>query len=210
MRELPPARHPSLEVLDPTRYYFPWWVNRYSFTEEHMSTTEVSVEQLKTEVEALVGPFFDKYNGLDKEIKKREARIEEIKKEIVDLRGARSYLRTIVRNINPELIPPMHAGRNGNNGKKRKKGKTGFSVETKQAIVVWLQARREELNAMHDDLGFRPTDLYAHENWTLLRSESAVNKVLRDLHDEGVLALNKWVRGLSYPHRPTGKFYKVV
>ena len=172
-----------------------------------MTTVITDVEQLKQDVSELVGPFFDKYNGLDEEIKKREAKIEEVKKEIVELRAARSYLRTIVRNINPDLIPPLHSGRNGN-GKKKTESQH-IAPETKQAIVVWFQSRRDELNGLNPGGGFRPVDIYTREGFPL-KSESAINKVMRDLHDEGILHLDRWIRGLSYPNKPTGKFYKVV
>jgi len=176
-----------------------------------MTVIITDVEQLKMEVGELVGPFFDKYQGLDQEIKKREARIEEIKKEIVDLRGARSYLRTIVRNINPDLIPAIH---NGNNGSKKKggwqRGKKSFGAESIQATTVWLQSRKDELNAMHDGAGFRPIDVYSREDWSILKSDSAVSALLGHLHDGGILHLNKWVRGKPFPDKPTGKFYKVV
>ena len=175
-----------------------------------MSETVTDIEQLKTEVEGLVGPFFAKYNGLDAEIKKREKKIEEIKQEMKELRDARSYLRTIVRNINPELIPSIHKNGNGN-GKKKTSNKTTASVspETIQAIIVFLQSRKEELNDLHPGGGFRPVDIYKREGFPL-KSESAVNKVLRELHETGILHLDRWVRGRPQPGLPTGKFYKVV
>jgi hypothetical protein len=197
-----------------------------------------SVEQLKAEVGEFVTPFFDRYTGLDAEVKKHEARIDditkeyatkinalrkerdaaidEVKKEIGGLRDARSYLRTIVRNINPELIPPMHNGNHGKrNGKKKKggwqKGQKSYGVETIQAATAWVQSRREELNAMNNGEGFRPIDVYSREDWNILKSDSAVGQLIGHLHQGlGVLALNKWVRGKATAGRPTGKFYKVI
>lgn len=173
-----------------------------------MSTTDV--EQLKQEVGELTGPLLAKYNGLDSEIQKREKRIEEIKKEMKELRDARAYLRTIVRNIDPNLIPPM-VSKNGNKSGPKPKAKkvTSISAETMQAIVVFFQTRSDELNDLHPGGGFRPVDIYKREGFPL-KSESAVNKVMRDLHETGILHLDRWVRGRPQPNLPTGKFYKVV
>ena len=108
-----------------------------------VQTTDI--EQLKEEVGELVGPFFAKYNGLDAEIKKREKKIEEIKQEMKELRDARSYLRTIVRNINPDLIPSIHKNSNGNGKKKGgwQKGKKSFGSESIQKMTVIVQADRK-------------------------------------------------------------------
>ena len=178
-----------------------------------MSVLDVTdIDQLKEEVGQLVGPFFDKYTGLDGEIKKREQKIEDIKKEITELRAQRSYLRTIVRNINPDLIPSIHTG-NGN-GKKKKggwqRGKKSFGQESIQAMTVIVQSNKEELNAMNDGEGFRPLDIYARDEWRVLKSDSAVGALMGHLHETGILHLSKWVRGKPFPGKPTGKFYKVV
>jgi hypothetical protein len=201
-----------------------------------MTELVTDVDQLRVEVGELVTPFFDRYTGLDAEVKKREEKIEEItkqhakrieairqereaaiaevKKEIAGLRDARSYLRNIVRGINPDLIPPMHNGNHGSrNGKpkKKKSGKTGFSVEKRQETIAWVQSRRDELNAMNDAQGFRPTDIEHHPEWNILKSSSAVNKVFIQLHEDfGIVSLNKWVRGRPYGDQLTGKFYKVI
>jgi hypothetical protein len=189
-----------------------------------MSDVQVTdIEQLKEEVSDLTGPLLNKYSGLDTEIKKREKKIEEIKEEsrrkvetiraeIKSLRDSRTYLRTIVRNIDPSLIPSQRNGKkpgpksSKNGGKK----KIGYSVETVQAIQVYLQTRKDELNNIHGDAsGFRPIDIYTREGFPL-KSESAVNKVLADMHEGGVLHLDRWVRGRPHGDVKTGKFYKVV
>lgn len=174
-----------------------------------MNTTEQSVERLKEEVGNLVGPFLDKYNSLDGEIKKREKRIEELKKEISELRGARSYLRTIVRNINPDLIPSIHKNGRGPGRPKKTSSKVAFGAETREVTTIWLQTRKEDLNAMNKGQGFRPSDLYGREGFPL-RSTSGTNKLLIALHEGGVLHLSKWVKGKPYGEVLTGKFYKVV
>ena len=175
-----------------------------------VQTTDI--DQLKEEVGELVGPFFAKYNGLDAEIKKREKKIEEIKQEMKELRDARSYLRTIVRNINPDLIPSIHKNSNGNGKKKGgwQKGKKSFGPESIEKMTVIVQGNKEELNAMNDGEGFRPLDIYAREEWRVLKSDSAVGALMGHLHDTGILHLSKWVRGKPFPGKPTGKFYKVV
>jgi hypothetical protein len=150
--------------------------------------------QMQEEVTRLTQPLLDQYNGLDGEIKKRE-------REIVSMRKARTQMRTMIRAINPELIPV--------NGKPKKKGVEGApSGERLDAFTDWLRENADEIDArggvhasgLRNDKGGTEWPTYPQD---LIGHQSGISKALQVLHDRGIVRLDHVGNGGA-------KFFKVV
>lgn len=166
-----------------------------------MSATD-HLARLAEEVREITQPLVDHMNEVDEEIKTKQ-------EELQALRDARSQLRAIVKGIDPALVPPLYKKNGKPKTKPTKKAGSEVAADTLAALTEWVQERREELNG---NGGFRAVDIHPREDFTLdgLAHVSRVNKTLALLHDQGVLRLDRWIRGKDLPHRPTGKFYKVI
>lgn len=149
--------------------------------------------QMQEEVARLTQPLLDQYNALDAEIKKYEARVSA-------MRRARTSMRTMIRAINPELIPV--------NGKKSGKN-PGNQVSAKRlaSFEQWLREHSEEIDAAG---GVYASGLVSAKGKIVwpgydadLRHQSAISKALATLHDRGVLRLDHLGNGGA-------KYFKVV
>lgn len=151
-----------------------------------MSTTHI--ERLQAELAEITQPLVSHYNELDATIKTMEH-------EIIDLRKARTQLRTTIRSIDPDLIPVAQS-----NGKKKLDVRAlNVARERLDDLTAWLHERKEELNA---NGGFHVSGL--ERNYDNLPSHSAtLSAAIRVLHEEGILRLDHSGNGGA-------KFYKVV
>jgi len=152
-----------------------------------MSTTHA--ERLRLEIAEIAQPLVDHYNEIDRDIRKLQA-------EIVELRKSREQLRKTIRSINPELIGEAKPGPRD----RTKPHVWGISKERIASLGAWLQEHRGELNA---DGGFHSAGLERTYNGQLPIPQYGLNKALGALHEQGLIRLDHTGNGGS-------KYYKVV
>jgi len=148
------------------------------------------------------GPLTARLAELNEEIPKVEERAKMLRAERTDIMAE-------LRRIDPALAPSLYEGRSKNGKKEQKKPASPPSPQMLERLENWIR-EHPEINALNEGLGFRPTDLYTRDDFDVIKSESAVNKSLDLLRQEGKLRLAKWERGRPQPGRPTGKFYKTL
>lgn len=145
---------------------------------------------------------------LNTEIEAGEEEVSKAKANVSKKRDERNAIMSELRKIDPALAPSLYPGRETRpkkNGNSKPAGE--ISAEKMAQLQAWLEEHRHELNA---NGGFRPVDIYTREDFEVIKSDSAVNKALNTLREEGYLKLDRWVRGKPQPGHPTGKFYKFV
>lgn len=142
------------------------------------------VERLDQELAEITQPLVNHLHEV-------EVEIEQAKRQLAELTIARRRLTAIVRGINPELAPTKSNG----------KAKAGISQTRLDALAVWVQERRDELNG---NSGFSAGELFDNGQIAhIIKARSGVNIALRVLHDQGVIRLDHVAKN-------NARYFKVV
>ena len=156
---------------------------------------EGEADDLKDAVRSALRPLIDRLNT-------ETERLNQLQREIEEVRSRRSVLTKTIRAIDKDAAPSLY--------RKTPKRAQPSNVAHKKRLddlTEWLQAHRDELNG---NGGFRRSDLLAHKDFTITRQGKSLTRYLAELHDLGVLHLDRFVRGASGGGHKAGKFYKVV
>lgn len=146
-----------------------------------MSITESYTERLDKDLRAITAPLMEQLKDIDGEI-------AGMVKELSELRAHRTKLVTIVRSIDPELVPKKVYPA-------KSKSLVPVSEDMVQSVFDWLQ---KNLNG--DE--FYASGLMAREDFGLT-SASQLSKAINVLHERGQIRLVRSGTGGS-------KHYKVV
>jgi hypothetical protein len=173
--------------------------------------------RLEEAMSNLIGPLQEQLAEVNRAIERKEqerdAAAARFGAELAEIREARRAITNTLRGINPDLAPSLYKKNGKKKSAKKEQGTSrhgALGQEKLDRLRDFLQEHRDELNV---EGGFKAGMLAErYPEIDALASRAALQKALSDLHEQGILHLDRWVKGRATADgtKTPGKFFKVA